>query len=68
MVDTLGDALPREMTRVRKLTQMYASIGPAGIFAVTLMNDALDRAQKAIIEGDMVAMIKVYQELQGFTE
>jgi molybdopterin converting factor small subunit len=66
--DTLGDALPREMTRVRRLIPMYQSIGPAGGFAIMMMNRALDEAQKALAEGDVVAMIRAYEDLKGFHE
>lgn len=66
---SLGEALPLEMTRVRdRLIPMYLSVGPAGLFAVTMMRAALDRAQMAMIEGDTVAMIRVYQELKEFKE
>lgn len=66
--DTLGDALPREMTRVRGLIPIYASIGPAGNFAVAMMNHTLDEAQKALADGDVIAMLRVYQELKDFHE
>ncbi len=66
--DSLGEALPREMTRVRGLIELYRSIGPEGNFAIMLMNRALDEAQKALAEGDVVAMIRIYQELKEFHE
>jgi hypothetical protein len=66
--DTLGDALPREMTRVRKLIPIYQSIGPAGGFAIAMMNQSLDEAQRALATGDVVAMIRVYEDLKGFHE
>lgn len=66
--DTLGDALPREMTRVRDvIIPEYIEIGPPGALAVALMRNALDRAQKALAEGDVLAMIRVYEELKGMT-
>lgn len=66
--DSLGEALPREMTRVRHLITLYEKIGPAGQFAIMLMNKSLDEAQKALAEGDVVAMIRIYQDLKGFHE
>jgi hypothetical protein len=67
MSDSLGEALPREMARVRdELIPMYQSIGVAGSFAIILMRKALDEAAKALAEVDVVAMIRVYQELKGF--
>lgn len=68
MTDSLGEALPREMTRVRdELMPMYLDIGAAGLPALTLMRGALDAAQKALAEGDVVEMIRCYEDLKGFT-
>jgi hypothetical protein len=65
MTDTLGDALPREMARVRdELIPMYIEIGPAGSFGLAMLRGALDRAAKAMAEGDVVAMLAAYQELK----
>lgn len=65
--ETLGEALPREIARVRdELMPIYQSIGPAGGFALAMMRVALDKAAKALAEGDVVAMIAVYQELREF--
>lgn len=65
---TLGEALPEEMTRVRKLIELYLSIGPAGKPATILMNQSLDNAQRALAEGDVVAMIACYEDLKGYKE
>lgn len=65
-IDTLGEALPREMTRVRdKVLPAYLSI-PAGIFAATMMRQSLDAAQRALAEGDVVAMLTCYEDLKGY--
>lgn len=67
-METLGDALPKEMARVRdELIPQYQLIGSAGGFALMLMRASLDRAARAMIEGDLPAMIAAYKELQGFT-
>jgi hypothetical protein len=66
-IDTLGDALPREMTRVRDhVLPAYVAIGRPGLFAATGMRLALDRAARAMIEGDVADMIRAYDELKGF--
>lgn len=67
---SLGEALPAEMTRVRKLVTIYRdpSLGGCGEFAARMMDASLDAAQKALAEGDVVAMIAAYHDLQGFTE
>lgn len=62
---TLGEALPAEMARVRdELIPAYQSIGPAGAFGLLMLRQALDRAAKAMAEGDVVAMLRAYQELK----
>ncbi len=66
-MDTLGDALPREMARVRdEVMPPYIEIGPPGQFALAMMRADLDRAAKAMAEGDVVEMLRVYQELKGY--
>ncbi len=65
---TLGDALPREMARVRdEVMPAYLEIGAPGLFGLTLMRHALDDAARALAEGDVVAMIAAYERLKGFT-
>lgn len=67
-VDTLGDALPREVARVRdEILPAYLEVGPPGQFAVMMMRRDLDAASKAMIEGDTVEMIRVYESLKGYT-
>lgn len=64
---TLGDALPREMARVRdKVMPAYVEMGAAGVFALTFMRQDLDRAAKALAEGDVVEMIRVYALLKEY--
>lgn len=68
-MSSLGTELPKEMTRVRDvLMPMYQSIGPAGGFALAMMRAELDRATKALAEGDVVAMLRSYEALKGFKE
>ena len=67
-VVTLGEALPAEMARVRdEVLPVYLSIGPSGLFAATWMRLALDKAAVAMIEGDVIAMMRAYEELKGAT-
>ncbi len=66
-VDTLGDALPREIARVRdQVMPAYVEIGPSGTFALAMMRKDLDDASRAMIEGDTVAMIRAYESLKGY--
>ncbi|MDQ0472821.1 hypothetical protein [Labrys wisconsinensis] len=68
MSQSLGEALPKEMARVRDdLLPLYDAI-PTGIFAATLMRRDLDRAAHALAEGDVVEMMRVYEDLKGYKE
>jgi hypothetical protein len=67
--DTLGEALPREMARVRdEVLPRYLAIGLPGVFGASRMRAALDAAAKALAEEDVVKMIQVYEVLKGFTD
>ena len=66
-IDTLGHALPREMARVRdEVMPVYREIGRPGVIALHLMTEALDRAARALAEGDVTAMIAALEDLRGF--
>lgn len=63
--NSLGEALPREMTRVRdEVLPFYVEIGVSGAFAAAGMRADLDAAAKAMAEGDVVEMLRVYQSLK----
>ncbi len=67
MVESLGEALPREMARVRdEVLPAYDAVGAPGLLAARMMRLALDRAAKAIAEGDVAAMVRSFEELKGF--
>ena len=65
-MNTLADELPKQMARVRELLPIYDAI-PTGIFAATMMRADLDRAAKAMAEGDIVEMIRVCKNLEGYS-
>ena len=65
---TLGEALPQEMARVRdEVLPAYLEVGPPGIFAVLCIRQDLDNAAKALAEGDLVEMIRIYQSLKRWS-
>jgi len=65
---SLGEALPLEMARVRdEVMPPYREIGPSGAFALAMMRSALDGAAKAMAEGDVIEMVRWYQELKDFS-
>lgn len=66
-MSNLGTALPAEMARVRdELLPIYDSI-PMGFLAAGMMRRDLDRATKALAEGDVIEMLRVYEDLKGYT-
>lgn len=66
MTETLGDALPLEMARVRDdVLPLYDQLGPVGAFGAMMLRRDLDAAAKAMAEGDTVAMIRCYEALKG---
>lgn len=63
---SLGEALPLEIARVRdELIPAYLECGIGGLPAVMLMRADLDRASKAMIEGDIVEMVRIYKGVEA---
>lgn len=69
-IQTLGDALPKEQERVRKLVQMYRDplLNGAGEIAARMMEQSLKEAELAVMSGDLRKMIVAYQDLKEYTE
>lgn len=71
MSETLGEALPREMARVRDeiLPQYLALRGMPNVIVepqIAIMRAELDRAAKALAEGDVVEMLRVHALLKEY--
>lgn len=67
-MNTLGDELPKEMARVRdEVMPAYIEIGAPGRIALAMMRADLDRAAKAMAEGDLGEMIRACENLRGYT-
>lgn len=69
---TLGEALPREMARVRdEVLPLYLRLRemPNVIVEpqIMMMRKDLDDAAKALAEGDVVGMLRAYQSLKETT-
>jgi ribulose 1,5-bisphosphate synthetase/thiazole synthase len=64
-MSSLGEEFPKEQARLRELLAEYKAI-PAGVFAATMMEDCLRRADQAAVSGDVVKMIQVYEEMKGY--
>ena len=66
--NSLGTALPAEMKRVRdEIMPAYIQIGAEGAIALAMMRADLDAATKALAEGDLIAMVRSYDSLKGYT-
>jgi len=68
-MESLGEALPKEQARVRSLIVQYRDpiLKGAGEIAARMMETSLQAADKAVMSGDVVAMIQAYKDLQGYT-
>lgn len=65
MNESLGEALPRECARVRNILGIYRSLpNNAGAFGAAMIEQELAAADKAMISGDVVAMIAAYKVLK----
>lgn len=63
---TLGVEFPYEQARLKELLEQYESIGCAGAFGGAMIRDCLRRADIAWNEQDVVAMVRIFQEMKGF--
>lgn len=63
-METLGDMLPKEMSRVRTVLGYYKEMGAPGMFGATMIERSLRMADEAVIEGDIVAMMQAYEDLK----
>lgn len=66
-VETLADALPKEMARVREVLGHYREIGPAGRFGAAMIEQDLRNADRAVMSGDVIAMLRSLETLRGIT-
>lgn len=64
-VMSLAEALPLEQARVREVLEAFKSIGPAGMFGAAMIEASLRAADQAASSGDVVAMLRAYQDLKG---
>ena len=62
---TLGDELPKQQARCRKLLVIYKEIGPSGAFGAAMIEQSLREADQAVISGDVVAMLRAYARLKN---
>jgi hypothetical protein len=58
--------LPLEQARCRELARQFGAMGSIGCFAAALIEEALRRADRAIIDGCEESVRRALQELQAF--
>lgn len=63
-MSSVGIEFPKEQERARELLKQYRDIGPAGSFGALMIEQALQRADQAAMSGDVVAILKSYEELK----
>ena len=68
MAESLGEALPKELARARRIQGYAREIGPAGMFMVAMIEQDIQRAERAMMEGDLAGMIAAYQVLKEIKE
>ena len=63
-IETLADAMPKEIARVREVLGYYKQIGPAGMFGAAFIEQDLRVADAAMISGDVVEMLRAFEMLK----
>ena len=61
---SVGEDFPRMQAHVRELLSQYKAIGPAGTFGATMLEQVLQRADAAMASGDVIAIVRSYQEMR----
>jgi hypothetical protein len=64
--NTLGEALPPEIQRVKELRELYARDSRTRHLALRMMDAEIAEAEKANAEQDVLAMMRSYLNLKGY--
>lgn len=67
-MNTLGEAYPKEQARLRQCLINGKEVGLPGVFYCAIIQELLERADRAAIEQDLPEMIKIYGEMKGIKE
>ncbi len=60
----LIEGLQQEITRNKEILVIYEEI-PQGVFGATMIKAAIKQAEEAMVNNDIVAMLRSYKELKG---
>lgn len=66
-MSSVGEEFPKEQARLTELLEQYVEIGPSGVFGAAMIKSALRRAAVAMASGDVVEIVKAYQEMKEIT-
>ncbi len=66
-VQTVGQDIINEIERVAILRQEYLKI-PTGFIAASMMQASIDAAKEALNNSDVIAVLRAYEDLKGFTD
>lgn len=61
---SVGEDFPKQQARVRELMQAYRDCGPVGAFGLAVLEDVMRRADAAMASGDVVAILRSYEEMR----
>lgn len=63
---SLGEDFPKQQARVRELLTVYLGLpGGAGAFGAAMLEQTLQRADAAAMSGDVIAMLRSYEEMKN---
>ena len=70
MTETLGDALPKEIDRVREIQDQFKALrNTPGVMVepqIMMMEASIGAAIRALACGDVVAMLRCHADLKGY--
>ena len=65
-MSSLAVEYPKAQERLRAVLEQYQAIGVPGSFGAFQIKDTLKRADQAAVSGDMVAMVRLYAEMEEY--
>lgn len=64
-MSSLGEEFPKMQAQVREILGYYRELGAAGAFGAAMIEATLQRADAAAVSGDVVAMIRSFEEMKA---
>lgn len=63
-MSSVGAEFPKEQARCRDLLGIYKTLGINGAFGASMIEQVLERADEAMASGDVIAVLRSYQEMK----